>query len=609
MSRGPHDETEPISVDPDLEASAVIDEADRVALGDAQALQEPEAGAAIEAQADIDAETDETPGTKAESDAGLVRASSSMAVGTVASRITGTVRDIAIVAAIGFGVFADTFSVANTVPNIIYILLAGGALNAIFIPQLMRHASSDADGGNDYAQRLLTLVAVLLVAVTLVAVLAAPLIIGLYGPSTWSTNDVDSAVLFARFCLPQILFYGLFTMFSQVLNSRGHFAAPMFAPIANNVVVIATALFFITVVSSTDPTTSTVTGRQIALLGIGTTLGIAVQAFILIPMMRRAGFVWRPRFGFRGVGLGKVRYLAGWTFLFVLTNQVTYVVITRLAAAANVLAENDPGAVSAGYTSYSKAFLLFMLPHSIITVSIVTFLLPRMSRSAALGRRDLVADDIGTGSSMAIAVIAPAAIALFLLGPRIAFVLFGFGAAGPDEARFVGTILQAFVIGLVPFTIFYVLLRGFYAFEDTRTPALINIGMNLVNVGAAVGLYVLVDERWKVPALALGYALSYLVTVPVTWLILRRRTGALPTYTVVRTLVRVSIASLLAGVVIFAALVGLTALFGTGRGAALVVVIAAGALGAVAYLWLASRLRVAEVREVLGMVRGRFARA
>lgn len=599
----PHDETHPIRLDEvtdePAEESSPPDSsvADRVALGDVEALQEPELAVAKEIPADDN------------SDATLMRASSTMALGTITSRITGTVRDIAIVAAIGFGVFADTYSVANTIPNIVYILLAGGAINAVFIPQLMRHISSDDDGGDDYAQRLLTLVAVLLVVVTVVAVLAAPLIINLYGPSTWSANDNNSAVLFARFCLPQILFYGLFTMFSQVLNSRGRFAAPMFAPIANNFVVIATALVFIKVVGSTDPTTSTVTTGQITLLGLGTTLGIAVQAAILIPMMRRAGFTWRPRFGFRGYGLGKVRYLAGWTFVFVLTNQLTYIVITRLASAANVLAEKDPGAVSAGFTSYSKAYLLFILPHSIITVSIVTFLLPRMSRAAALGRRDLVAGDVGTGASMAIAVIAPAGIALFVLGPRIAFVLFGFGAAGPAEARFVGVILQAFVIGLVPFTVFYVLLRGFYAFEDTRTPALINFGMNAVNVAAAVGLYLVVDEYWKVPALALGYAISYLVTLPVTWILLKRRTGALPTYTVVRTLVRVTLASLIAGAVILAALIGLTALIGNGRFASLIIVIAAGALGGAAYLWLASRLRVDEVREVLGMVRGRLSRA
>ena len=168
------------------------------------------------------------------------------------------VRDIAIVAAIGFGVFGDTYSVANTVPNIIYILIAGGALNAIFIPQLVRHMGDDTDGGKIYADRLLTLVAVILLGVTVLVVALAPLIIGIYGPSAWSSDDVNTAVLFARFCLPQIIFYGLFAMFSQVLNARKQFTAPMYAPIVNNVVVIITALLFLGVVQSDSPTTASI---------------------------------------------------------------------------------------------------------------------------------------------------------------------------------------------------------------------------------------------------------------------------------------------------------------------------------------------------------------
>jgi putative peptidoglycan lipid II flippase len=537
----------------------------------------------------------------------VLGASAAMAAGTIVSRLTGMLRDIAIVAAIGLGVFADTYTVANTVPNIVYILIAGGALNAVFVPQLVR-AMKREDGGDEYAHRLLTAVAVILLAVSALGVVLAPWIIGLYSTNAWSQQDLDVAVAFARFCLPQIVFYGLFTMFSQVLNARGVFAAPMFAPIANNIVVIATALLFIGVVGTTDPTTGTITSGEIALLGIGTTVGIAVQALVVFVAMRRSGFRWRLRFGLRGYGLGKAGYLAGWTFVFVLTNQLAYIVITRLATAANVLAEGDPGLAAAGFTSYNKAYLLFVLPHSVITVSLVTALLPRMSRAAADGDRASVAGDVGTGTRLALAAMMPAAAALFVLGPPIAEVLFGFGNAPLASARFIGTILAAFVIGLPAFTTFYVLLRGFYALEDTRTPALINLGMTAVNVAAALGLYAVAPDAWKVPALALGFSVSYLVTVPFMWWILGRRLDGLPTATVVRTTVRVLIAAVLAGLLMAAVSLGLDAWLPDGRGASILEIAVAGTLGAGVYLLLARAMRIREVSEVVGAVGGKLRR-
>ena len=599
VTQDPNETTVPIPIDQALNSAQ-------------QAANSPEssppASTASTDTADL-AGTANTADTQSPTDPqSLAQSSATMALGTIASRLTGMVRDIAIVAAIGFGVFGDTYSVANTVPNIIYILIAGGALNAIFIPQLVRHLEHDLDKGNEYADRLLTLVTLILLGVTFIVTIAAPLVIGIYGPRAWSAADVNSAVLFARFCLPQILFYGLFAMFSQVLNSRKKFTAPMFAPIVNNVVVVITALVFLSVVASKNPTTGTITAGQIALLGIGTTLGIAAQAAVLVPVMAKAGYTWRPRFDFRGQGLGKVRYLAGWTFLFVLTNQLSYIVVTRLAAKANVSAATDPQVISAGFTSYSRAYLLFMLPHSIVTVSIVTFLLPQMSRAVAAGRRSEVARDVGEGTLMASVIIVPACVALFLAGPKISAVLFGFGAATAQEASFVGVILQAFLIGLVPFTIFYVLLRGFYAFEDTKTPALINIGMNVVNVVAALTFYSIADAKWKVPALALGYSLSYVVTVPITWRILSKTTGALPTFDVIRSLVRMALASVFAGLAIWAVLRITGNLLGDARWAELIEILLALGVGGAIYIGFARAMRIEQIHEVTDLVRSRIQR-
>ncbi|NBO46109.1 MAG: murein biosynthesis integral membrane protein MurJ, partial [Actinobacteria bacterium] len=227
------------------------------------------------------------------------RASALMALGTLLSRATGIFREIAVIAAIGTAVFADTYSVGNSMPNVVYVLIVGGSLDAVFVPQIVRRMRSDADGGRAYIDKLLTATLTLLLALTALAVLAAPLIARLYGSADWSATDRSVAVLFTQYCLPQIVCYGLFEMLSQVLNARGKFGAPMFAPIINNVVVITTAIAFIAI-AGTKLTTGTVTDTQVAFLGIGTTLGVAAQALVLLPMLRRTGHPWRLRFDWRG---------------------------------------------------------------------------------------------------------------------------------------------------------------------------------------------------------------------------------------------------------------------------------------------------------------------
>ena len=207
---------------------------------------------------------------------------------------------------------------------------------------------------------------------------------------------------------------------------------------------------------------------------------------------------------------------------------------------------------------------------------------------------------------MASVIIVPACVALFLTGPKISAVLFGFGAATAQEASFVGVILQAFLIGLVPFTIFYVLLRGFYAFEDTKTPALINIGMNVVNVVAALTFYSIADAKWKVPALALGYSLSYVVTVPITWRILSKTTGALPTFDVIRSLVRMALASVFAGLAIWAVLRITGNLLGDARWAELIEILLALGVGGAIYIGFARAMRIEQIHEVTDLVRSRI---
>lgn len=538
----------------------------------------------------------------------LLGASAAMAAGTALSRVSGMLRDIAVVAAIGLGVFADTYSVANTVPNIIYILLAGGALNAVFIPQLVRAMENHHDGGTEYANRLLTATALVLAAVTVGATVLAGPIIHLYSTSAWSDSDEHVAILFARFCLPQIFFYGLFAMFSQVLNSRNVFAAPMFAPIANNVVVIVTAVLFIWVVGTASPSTSSVRTSQIALLGVGTTLGIVVQTLVVWVAMHRCGFHWRLRLGLRGYGLRKAGRLAGWTFVYVLTNQLALLVIARLTTAANVLAQSNPDAAAVGFTSYTKAYLLFILPHSIVTVSLVTAILPRMSRAAAANNHAEVARDVGEGCRLALVAAIPAATALVILGQPLAGLLFGFGNAPEASARSIGTVLAGFAVGLPAFTVFYVVLRGFYALEDTRTPALVNIASTALYVGAAMALFSLAPEPLKVASIATAFTLSYALAAPLMWRLLSGRLGGLPGNEVVRTSLKALAASAGAALVMLACGVAVNRLLGAGDLATVVELLAAGTLGSFAYVLLARLAGVSEIVDLSRMVGGRFTR-
>jgi putative peptidoglycan lipid II flippase len=537
-------------------------------------------------------------------DAGVLRSTSVMAAGTIVSRLTGVLRTTALAAAIGsLGVLADAYNTANTLPNIIYIMLVGGALNAVFIPQLVRHMKDDPDGGTSYADRLLTLSAVTLLFITAVAVIAAPWISRLYAGSQYSPRQLEVLTAFAYLCLPQILFYGLYALYSQVLNARGHFAAPMFAPIINNVVVIAGCVAFIAVTHK--PSIDTITGGQIALLGTATTLGVVLQAVVLTPVMARSGYRFRPRFDLRGQGLGTAIGLAKWTIFFVMVNQVAYLIITRLANNAGAIAESQ-GTKGAGSTAYANAHLMFILPHSIITVSVITALMPRMSRAAHAGNLAAVRHDLARGMRMVSAVMVPSAILLALLGPRIAILLLGYGNTSDPGARLVGNVLQAFSVGVVAYSLYYVLLRGFFAMEDTKTPALVNIFLNIVNIAVGYAFYRALPADKAVAGLALGYAVAYIATTVVLWLILRPRVGGLDTYVTVRTLVRLTLAGAVAAILGTVTVVLLGRVTGQGKLGALLVVVVVSLVVATSFAAAARRLRVTEMQEALDIVSSRI---
>jgi len=528
---------------------------------------------------------------------------SGMAAGTLASRVTGVFRDIALVAAIGTGIFSDTYSVANSIPNIIYILIAGGAINAVFIPALVRHMEDDDDQGKQFTDQLLTLVGLVLLGIVIITVLIAGLIVHLYATKLWTPEEFDVATMFARWCLPQIFFYGLYTLASQILNSRNSFALPMYAPIVNNVIVIVTAAMFVSLMSAV-PTADSVTMAQINLLGFGTTLGVMAQALILIPALKKSGYGFKPNFQFRNVGNGKVGNLAKWTIGFVLVNQITFLMVSNLTTLANVLVSGDPNTVAVGFTSYQKGQLMMMLPHSIITVSIITALLPRLSRQAHDKDLSAFGGELSASLRLVSALIIPSAVFLLAAGPWIGALLYGYGASSTAQGAALGGVASMFALGLPAFSLFYVLLRSYYAQENTKTPFMINLGFNGLHILIGFTLFSFMPQGLQVAGLALGYSISYVITCALTWMRVGKRVPEIRNSGHLRLIVRVTSASIFAAFVAYL-LVRLT-ITNQSDLSALRVGLAIGIFTisfSLIYLGLAKLLRISEVAAVLALVR------
>lgn len=481
---------------------------------------------------------------KAKGGGGLLRSSALMAVGTVVSRATGLIRQVLQAAALGTGLLATTYNQANTVPTSLYFLLIGGALNSVLVPQLVRARAEDLDGGAAFEQRLVTLVLCVLAAGTALATWAAPEIISVYQRDTPATHDAfELTVTFARFLLPQIFFYGVFSIFGQVLNARNRFGAMMWTPVLNNLVLISMFGLYLGLMTAPEQV-SDVTDAQVRLLGIGTTLALALQALALIPYARAAGFRFRPRFDWRGTGLRKSVNAARWTLLFVLANLVASTVVTRLASSADAALPRD----GVGYTAYSYAQQIWMLPQSIVTVSLVTALLPRMSRAVTEQRVDDLRADLSRALRISGVIIVPAAFFFLAFGPQIAQLLFAHGAANTAATVPLGHMLQAFGLGLIPFSAQYLLLRGFYAFEDTRTPFRMAVWISGINIALATACHLLLPPRWAVTGMAAAYALSYAIGLLLTALRLRRRTeGLLDGRRICRTYTKLTAAATVAG--------------------------------------------------------------
>ncbi|MFK4269330.1 murein biosynthesis integral membrane protein MurJ [Streptomyces milbemycinicus] len=540
----------------------------------------------------------------------LLKSSAVMAAGTLVSRLTGFVRQLVIVAAIGAATLGDTYAVAYQLPAMIYFLTVGGGLNSVFVPQLVRSMKEDDDGGDAYANRLLTLVMVVLAALVAMSVFAAPTLVRMLSPSiAGNPHANDVAVTFARYCLPTIFFMGVHVVVGQILNARGSFGAMMWTPVLNNIVVIASFAMFIWVFgtsSSSEMGVTNISPEGVRLLGMGTLLGLTVQALAMFPYLRAAGFRFRPRFDWRGHGLGKAAKLAKWTVLFVLANQAGNVVVTRLATAAGAKADNQ-GYPGTGLLGYQSAQLIWGMPQAIITVSVMAALLPRISRAAHDGDTGAVRDDISQGLRTSAVAIVPLALAFVALGIPMCTLMFG--SSGTEQARSMGYILMAFGLGLIPFSVQYVVLRGFYAYEDTRTPFYNTVIVAAVNAAASALCYLVLPARWAVAGMAASYGLAYAIGVGVAWKRLRKLLGGdLDGRHIVRTYTRLVGAGIPAAALGGVASYAITGALGAGPTGS-VAALAGGGLVLIAVFYIAAkRMRVAELTAMVGMVRGRLGR-
>ncbi|MFD3737079.1 murein biosynthesis integral membrane protein MurJ [Streptomyces sp. NPDC058629] len=538
---------------------------------------------------------------------GVLKSSALMAAGTLVSRLTGFIRSLVITAALGAALLGDSFTIAYTLPTMIYILTVGGGLNSVFVPQLVRAMKDDEDGGEAFANRLLTLVMVALGLIVVIAVLVAPVLIQLM--SNTIADDVAAnsvAVTFARYCLPTIFFMGVHVVMGQILNARGKFGAMMWTPVLNNIVMIITFGLFIWVYGTSAESrmgVDTIPPEGVRLLGIGTLLGLVVQALAMIPYLREAGFRFRPRFDWKGHGLGKTVKLAKWTVLFVLANQAGVLVVTQLATSAGKLAGKD----GTGFLAYSNAQLIWGMPQAIITVSVMAALLPRISRAAHDNDPGAVRDDISQGLRNSAVAIVPVAFTFLALGLPMCTLLYA--SSGAEAARSMGFILMAFALGLIPYSVQYVVLRGFYAYEDTRTPFYNTVIVAAVNAAASALCYVVLPARWAVVGMAFSYGLAYAVGVGVAWRRLRTRLGGdLDGAHIVRTYARLCMAAVPAAVIGGGIGFAILELLGSGALGSLAALICGGTLLMGVFFVAAKKMRIEEVNGLVGMVRGRLGR-
>ncbi len=500
----------------------------------------PARGPGAEAVVDSGAPTERS--AKA-SDKDVVRAGGSMAIATLLSRMTGFLRNVAIGATMGPAI-SSAFNTANTLPNLITEIVLGAVLTSLVVPVLVRAEKEDPDGGAEFIRRMFTLSATLLVGVTLLAILGAPLLTRLMLDTDGKVNLIQSTS-FAYLLLPQILFYGMFSLFMAVLNTKSVFRPGAWAPVANNVVVLCVLGLYWTLPGGLTPDAPAgVTDPHILLLGVGTTLGVVVQALILLPSLKRLKIDLRPLWGidhrlkqFGGMALAIVVYVA--------ISQLGYVVTTRIASMSSAGAP----------IIYQQAWLLLQVPYGIIGVTLLTAIMPRLSRNAADGDHRAVVHDLTQATKITLLSMIPVIVFFTVFGPQLATALFAYGAFDATSAGILGLTLSFSSFTLIPYAIVLLHLRVFYAREEAWTPTYIIAGITATKVLLSLlAPMVANSDRDVVILLGAANGFGFISGAVIGSFLLRRKLGPLNGRSIARTTAW-SLGASIAGVIVAVPLV------------------------------------------------------
>jgi putative peptidoglycan lipid II flippase len=496
---------------------------------------------------------------------------------------------------IGQTALADAYDGANNSPNAVYELLLGGVLSAALVPMFSRLLEDDDD---EAIESVVSTAIVALTVITAVAVFFAPWVFRVFSLNPADGIDVDQfrtvGTALTRIFLLQIFFYGISALLGALLNAQRRFFAAAWSPVLANIVVICSLLYVPVLLNR--PTESIPLAEVLNspsfrwLLGLGATGGIALQALVLLPAIHRAGLNFRFRLRPRHPAVKRLVALSGWTFGYVMANQLTVVVTKNLA---------EPG--SGGQDAFAKASTFFYFPHGLLAMSIATTFIPEMSRALARNDRTAFIERTGLGIRLVGLLTFPAAFGFLVMSRPIIGALLRYGQFSVEAADTTARALSGLALGLVGYSVYLFTLRGFFAHQDTKTPFIINCIQNAINIALAFPL----ARQYDVLGLGIAFSISYFIGALVALFVLRSKESELPVFAILAALARMLLASAMMATVVWLSLKAV----GSDDGAGAIVKVAVGSIvGVVVYVGSLTLLRAPEIHG-LRQLRHRLARS
>ncbi|MGL5407073.1 MAG: murein biosynthesis integral membrane protein MurJ [Propionibacteriaceae bacterium] len=535
----------------------------------------------------------------------LLRASSIMAAGTLASRILGLVRNAMAGAVLSTNqAQADIFAIAISLPTMLYYLFAGGTLNTVLVPQIVRAVKNDDDSGEAFINRMITAFGIAILAVTVIAMIFSDPLVWITAHKEWHSPQMTAWLAnmqqIALLMMPQVFFWGAFFMLGQVLNALDRFGPMMWAPVANNIVQIAMFGFYWFMWGSTGDHSLPFNTQQIWVIVIGTTLGIAVQAVLLGFYLTKAGYRYRPRFDLRGSGLGHTVRIAKWILIMVVIAQLANLLVTKIVSGGTAGTKDG-----AGLAMYQQAMLIWMMPHGLITVSLMTALLPAISRMVDDNDVKGVGFETMRALKITATIMMPVTIALAVLAFPIMKLIYGYGAGAAGIPAMAWTLI-AYLVGFPFFTAIYVLSRTFFAYEDTKTVMYLNIAYDLLQVVFAFALVRFAPSHsWFAPACALGYSIAHIPVLPFWFKAIKKQVPSVSLAEMIRHWTRVGLATVPAAVAAWIVMT-LATRYSAGKLMALISLTLVGAIGLAVFYAGAKVLHITEVTDLVDLIKAKL---